>query len=457
MPDIDPAKQRDFALDVLRKLREAGYTAYWAGGCVRDQLMGHAPKDYDVATSARPDEIRRLFGRRRTLQIGAAFGVVSVLGPPGAGQVEVATFRQDISYTDGRRPDAIRFSTAEEDAARRDFTINGVFYDPIEDRVIDYVGGREDLRRGVVRAIGDPHERFTEDKLRMLRAVRFAARFGFVLDEATHQAIREMASKISIVSAERIAQEMRGMLTGPRRRGAMEMLWETGLIEPLLPELVPLHGRRHDLYGKPVDLWQFTLAVLDRISDASFALALAAILQFTGLGIDEASDEPSEVASPPDDAAGVQRWIVRSAGIAADVASRWKLSNKEADRVVWLVRHQRSLEGAAARRWSRLQPLLVSPGIDELLQLHADRLALAGQATDDVAYCRAQLQRPAAELDPPPLLSGHDLMELGVPRGEIYRHLLQAVREAQLDGQIGSRGEALAWVNRLLKEQGDAR
>ncbi len=195
-------------MDVVRRLRKAGYLAYWAGGCVRDQLLGREPKDYDVATDAKPDEIRTLFGRGRTLALGASFGVITVIGPPGAGQIEVATFRDDVGYSDGRHPDHVHFSTAEMDASRRDFTINGLFFDPIGQEVIDYVGGREDLRLRRIRAIGDPVKRFTEDKLRMLRAVRFSAGFDFELDPATWGAICRMSAQITVVSWERISAEI---------------------------------------------------------------------------------------------------------------------------------------------------------------------------------------------------------------------------------------------------------
>src|SRR5262249_1299501 len=173
MSKLDPQKQREFAVEVVRQLRDHGFQAYWAGGCVRDHLLERTPKDYDVATSAHPEEIRSVFSHRKTLSIGAAFGVMTVLGPRAAGQIEVGTFRQDVSYSDGRHPDKIAFSSPEEDAQRRDFTINGMFYDPLVEQVIDYVGGEADLKLGVIRAIGNAHERFTEDKLRMLRAVRF--------------------------------------------------------------------------------------------------------------------------------------------------------------------------------------------------------------------------------------------------------------------------------------------
>ena len=202
-----PTTPRQFAREITAKLQEAGYQALWAGGCVRDQMLGKEPKDYDVATSARPEQVRELFGHKRTLPIGASFGVITVLGPKSAGQIEVATFRRDADYSDGRRPDAVEFTDAREDALRRDFTINGMFYDPVHDRVEDYVGGVEDLKKKVIRAIGNPHERIYEDKLRMLRAVRFSSTYGFEIDPATLDAIRQHAHEIKIVSGERIGAE----------------------------------------------------------------------------------------------------------------------------------------------------------------------------------------------------------------------------------------------------------
>ncbi|HPZ83611.1 MAG TPA: CCA tRNA nucleotidyltransferase, partial [Thermogutta sp.] len=235
----DPQKQREFAVWVVRKLQERGYIAYWAGGCVRDQLLGRVPKDYDVATNATPDEVRNIFGMKRTFAVGAAFGVITVNGPPGAGQIEVATFRTDSSYRDGRHPESVSFSSPKEDALRRDFTINGLFYDPIQDRTVDYVGGVEDIKRRIIRAIGDPYQRFTEDKLRMLRAIRFVAELEFDLDPRTYEAIRAMADQITQVSQERILMELERLLTAPARRKGVILLRESGLLRVVLPELEP--------------------------------------------------------------------------------------------------------------------------------------------------------------------------------------------------------------------------
>jgi tRNA nucleotidyltransferase/poly(A) polymerase len=233
-------------MEIVGRLQRAGFEALWAGGCVRDELLGRIPADFDVATSARPEQVRDLFGRRRTLAVGAAFGVITVLGPPGAGQVEVATFRTDAAYTDGRHPAGVTFCSAREDAARRDFTINGLFFDPFTGIVQDFVGGREDLAAGIVRAIGVPALRFGEDHLRMLRAVRFAAFFDFVLEGQTRAAIERMAHLVAGVSPERIAAELRGMVSRRGRKRALDLLAETGLAREVLGELAAAPGQPAD-------------------------------------------------------------------------------------------------------------------------------------------------------------------------------------------------------------------
>ncbi len=407
---IDPQRQRDFATQVVEKLRAAGFVAYFAGGCVRDQLLDRVPKDYDVATNATPPEIRQVFGHRHTLAIGAAFGVITVKGPRAAGMVEVATFREDAEYSDGRHPDHVTFSTAEADASRRDFTINGLFYDPVEQKVIDFVGGQEDLRRGVLRAIGTAHDRFDEDKLRMLRAVRMAATFDFALDEATRAAIVEMADLIDVVSPERIAMEMRRMLAEPYRVRAARLLVEAGLARKVLPEVLAADGSTDERFEQG-------LRVIDRLAGPEFPLALVGLLH------------------PLVDVAAVRR-----------LALRWRLSNKEAERAAWLVENHAALSDAPRMPFSRLQPLLIKPGIDDLLALHE---AIATQNAPAVAYCRQLLERPREQLDPPPLLTGNDLLTHDIAQGPRYRDLLEAVRNAQLDGKIHDRDEALALVDQI--------
>jgi tRNA nucleotidyltransferase/poly(A) polymerase len=415
--------KREFALEVVERLRARGFEALFAGGCVRDQLLGVESKDYDVATNARPDEIREVFGRRKTLAIGAAFGVIAVVGPKPAGTVEVTTFRRDAEYSDGRHPDAVSFSTAEEDAQRRDFTINGLFFDPLAQRVIDYVGGVEDLGRHVVRAIGDPRARFREDKLRLLRAVRMAARFRFELDRDTFAAAREMAAQVTMVSAERIAQEMRAMLVLPERARAVELLAETGLLEAILPEALAMQGMpREGATLAAGDRWHFTLRVLAELASPTFSLALAALVE----------DLPG------------------SPELIEQLGERWRLSNKETERARWLAEHHRALDAARQLKWSKLQRILICEGIDELLELHAARARADGRDASDLEYCREKLRLPGEELDPRPLVTGYDLIQHGVPQGPQYAALLEQVRDAQLDGEVATKEEALKLVDRLV-------
>ncbi|MGA2796048.1 MAG: CCA tRNA nucleotidyltransferase [Thermoguttaceae bacterium] len=394
---ILPQEQRRFADEVVRKLRKAGFEAFWAGGCVRDQLLGRTPKDYDVATQATPPQIREIFGRRRTLAIGASFGVITVIGPKAAGMIEVATFRKDAAYSDGRHPDHVTFSSAREDAARRDFTINGLFYDPIEERVIDFVGGQEDLALRRIRAIGNPRERIAEDKLRLLRAVRFSATFDFALEEETRAAIQEMAGQIGVVSPERIAMEMRRMLVDPSRVAAVRLMLATNLGAAILPEIVPEND-------KQTQILEQALTVLGRLKDPAFPLALAALLHTAS------------------DSNGVK-----------EISSRWRLSNKETERAVWLVENQRAIINPQAMKWSALQPILIDEGIHDLLELME---ATSPEGDRAAAYCLNLLLQPPEILDPPPLVTGEDLIQLGIPQGPAYRTLLQKIRDMQLDGEI---------------------
>ena len=414
MQALVPEEQRRFAAEVVRRLRGAGFEAYWAGGCVRDQLLGRVPNDYDVATSAAPEQIRKLFGHRRTLAIGAAFGVITVIGPKAAGTVEATTFRRDTEYSDGRHPDSVTFSSAKEDASRRDFTINGLFYEPIERRVIDFVGGQADLAERCIRAIGCARDRIAEDKLRMLRAVRFTATFDFSLDRRTREAVTEMAPEIHAVSPERIAMEMRRMLADPSRATAVRLLLETGLASEVLPEIVAhdeAECRRLD----------DSLKLLARLGDScGFPLALAAML-----------------------------YPCVDATEAMSVCRRWKLSNDETARVCWLVEHHDSLDRAPAMRWSELQPFLVSEGIDDLLTLIE---TLSPERADAAAYCRRLAARPRDVLDPPPLLTGDDLLACGMRPGPQFKTFLQRIREAQLDEAVHTKAEALAMVERWREE-----
>jgi poly(A) polymerase len=448
--------ERDFAVEVVRRLKEAGHEALWAGGCVRDELLGLVPKDYDIATDARPEEVRRLFPR--TVAVGMSFGVIEVLGPRAKSQdnaagsagllrIQVATFRSDVSYSDGRHPDKVIFSSAREDSLRRDFTINGMFFDPIAQRLIDYVGGQEDLRAQLLRAIGDPAMRFAEDKLRMLRAVRIATRFELTIEPATAAAIQRMAPQLSVgVSAERIAEELRQLLVYPQRARGVNLLYDLGLAAVILPEAVAMKGLPQGPPAAPTgDLWDHVMRVLELLGPApSFALAFAALLHDIG--------KPRTRARTPDRYTFYDHEHV-GADLAWDICERLKLSGAERERIAWLVKKHQFLCDARHMRRSKLKMTLAHPGIRELLALHrADALA-SGRSTDHVDCCEQLLQEwSAAELNPRPLLTGHDLTDLGLVPGPLFKRLLDAVREGQLEGTIKTAAEARDLVNRLLKD-----
>lgn len=437
--------EREFALDVVRKLQSAGFTALWAGGCVRDELLGLTPADYDVATNARPDQLRPLFKRRN--EIGAHFGVVQVIGPRGDDgewlTIEVATFRSDVSYTDGRRPDAVVFSSPEEDAKRRDFTINGMFFDPVKGELIDFVGGRADLEARILRAIGDPVARFTEDKLRILRAVRMATRFDLTIDPATLLAGQRMANQIRVVSAERIAEELRKMLVHPNRARALVLLRHFELIAPLLPELLPTLTLPQGPPAAPTGtLWDHTVRVLQCLPrEVSFPLAFAAILHDIG--------KPRVFARTADKYTfhGHEHVGKQMAEVIAD---RLKLSTAEKVRIAWLVEKHMYLADAPTMRLSKLKSILVHPGIRDLLELHRADAIASGKSLEHVAYCERMLQElPPEELNPPPLLTGDDLKALGFRPSPEFKRLLDAVREAQLEGRVKSKEAALFYVQEL--------
>jgi poly(A) polymerase len=399
--------EREFATDVVARLRSEGYTAYWAGGCVRDDLLGLVPVDYDVATDARPEQVQQLF--RRCLLVGASFGVVEVLGPRGRTgdrlKVQVATFRSDGHYSDGRRPDSVTYSSAEADAQRRDFTINGMFFDPLTAQVLDYVGGQHDLSARILRAIGNPAERFAEDKLRVIRAVRLAARFELTIEPTTLQAAQAAASAIRAVSAERIGEELRKILSHPTRGRGVRLLREVGLLPPLFPEVI--------------ESFESAVRVVESLPpNASFPLALAALLHAVNpVALD-------------------------------DICSRLRLSNAERDQIAWLLSNQRLLREAPRMRRSQLYPILSHPGIHELLDLHR---ALDGPDVDYVRFCDRMLQEvPPEALNPRPLITGEDLCRLGLKPGPAFRPLLEAVRAAQLDGHVRTADEAKAYLQQRI-------
>ena len=405
--------QRDFAVDVVRKLREAGHIALFAGGCVRDFMLGRPSKDFDVATTALPEQVRSLFGHRRTLAVGANFGVIVVIGPREAGHVEVATFRTEGSYVDGRRPENVAFCGPEEDARRRDFTINGMFYDPIDDQVFDYVDGQTDLKLRIIRAIGDPHERVREDKLRMLRAIRFTATLNFDLDPATAAAIREMSSELVIVSAERIAQELKKMLVDPNRRRSIELAQDTQLLRIILPELDSLECSPE---------WVDLLKTLELLREPSFELAFATLLKMCPTSLE-----------------------------THNICRRLKLSNEEIDRIGWLVSHQNDLDDAPSLDLAALKRRLAHRYCPDLLRMSAADRTARSLSLESIHFCHDYLARTSMdEIDPPPVVTGDDLIELGLRPGPNFKSALEKIRDAQLNCELTSREQALSRVKELF-------
>jgi tRNA nucleotidyltransferase/poly(A) polymerase len=400
---------------------------------VRDELLGRTPKDYDVATDARPEQVRALFGQRRTLAIGAAFGVIAIVGTKESGNVEVTTFRRDAEYADGRRPDSVAFTDAEEDARRRDFTMNALFYDPAEQRVIDFVGGREDLAKKIVRAVGDASQRFAEDKLRMLRGVRMAAVFGFELESATKAAIAASADAVTVVSPERIAQELRGMLGVRGQSRAAALLMEVGLAATVFPELPPLCELRDPATG--ADGWTVTVDLLRELESHAplpFATAFAALL--LEIGRAALADVPA---------------AEQGAKLVGQIGRRLRLSNDEREATSWLVKHQFSLKQAANRPWSEVQPILAHPLAPELATIVAARRAVRQEPTADVDFVRAKLALPRQQLDPEPWVTGDDLVRLGMRPGRAFAELLRNLRAAQLDETVTTREAAVEMALRL--------
>jgi poly(A) polymerase len=432
---------------IASTLREKGYEAYLAGGCVRDLVLGREPADYDVATSATPDVVLNLFDR--TFAVGAHFGVVLVAPRDENARfvTEVATFRSDAAYSDGRHPDAVRYTArAEEDVLRRDFTINGLLLDPLRDlanpraAVIDHVGGLADLDAGIVRAIGRPELRFEEDRLRMLRAVRFAARFGFELEAATLAAIRALAPRIHAVSRERIRDELTKMLTEGRARRSFELLDSTRLLAEVLPEISRMKGVEQPPQFHPEgDVWKHTLLLLDQLEPGcSSALAWGALLHDVG--------KPATFRRAPD-RIRFDRHVEVGMAIAADICRRLRFSNDEARQIVALVQHHMRFADAPQMKSSTLKRFFRLPGFDEHLALHRMDCMAAQQRLENYNYVLARWQSmPEEEVRPARLITGRDLIAAGYKPGAQFREILQTVEDAQLEGAISTFPEALKLV-----------
>ena len=461
MPDNLPMDGQQLANHICAVLARAGHQAFLVGGCVRDIVQGRPVKDFDVATDATPDRVESLFPGSVT--VGAAFGVILVLDAESGARVEVATFRTDLAYSDGRRPDAVVFShSAEEDVRRRDFTINGLLLDPrdltpegrLRDAsgrsVMDYVGGLADLRAAVVRAIGDPEARFREDKLRMLRAVRFAARLGFRIEEQTFRAVRAHAAEIGTVSAERIREELTRILTEGGARRGFELLDDSGLLPHVLPEIARMHGVQQPAEFHPEgDVWIHTLLLLGQLpTGVSPTLAWGALLHDVG--------KPPTFSPPrgPQDRIRFDGHVEVGTRMAEDIARRLRFSSGETERVARLVAQHLRFKDVFEMRPATLKRFVRQPHFDEHLELHRmDCLASHGKLDSYEFVLKFLRETPVELVRPPRLINGDDLKSLGFVPGPRYREILDAVEEAQLEGGLTTREQALAFVRERCRER----
>jgi poly(A) polymerase len=440
---------KEHAIHVVRELRQHGFQSYLAGGCVRDMLLGSEPTDYDVTTDATPNEVMRIFPE--TYAVGAQFGVVLVpvpkegrefdpAGPPHP--IEVATFRSDGSYSDGRHPDKVTYSKSpEEDVQRRDFTINGLLMDPLGgDRVLDFVGGRADLAAGIVRAIGDPERRFLEDKLRMLRAIRFAARFGYSIDPPTFAAIQELAPLIHQVSRERVRDELTKMLTEGHARQSFELLDSAGLLKEVLPEIDRMHGVEQPPQFHPEgDVWIHTMMLLEQLPpNCSRTLAWGALLHDVG--------KPPTFRVAPD-RIRFDGHVEVGVRMAHEICHRLHFSNEDTEQIEALVANHMRFADVERMKASTLKRFMRVPKFDEHMELH--RIDCLGSHRDLSLYefVGEKLRTtPPEQIRPVPLLSGEDLIALGYAPGPRFKEMLAAIEDAQLEGKLRSREQAVELV-----------
>ncbi len=447
---------RQHATDIVRTLRERGHQAYLVGGCVRDLLLKREPADYDVATDALPQRVMEIFPQ--TFAVGAQFGVVLVPLPKdesgasavGPGEkvpvVEVATFRSDVGYSDGRHPDEVQFSSdPREDVQRRDFTINGMLLDPVTNEVLDFVGGREDLKAGIVRTIGEPEHRFGEDKLRMLRAVRFAARLGYSIDPATLAAVRKLAPKIDQVSRERVRDELTKMLTEGCARKAFELLDESRLLKEVLPEISAMKGVEQPPQFHPEgDVFVHTMLLLEKLSTGcSPTLAWGALLHDVG--------KPATFRVA--DRIRFDGHVDVGVKMAAEICRRLRFSGDETTQILALVDNHMRFADVHKMKQSTLKKFLRLPEFEEHLELHRIDCLSSNGITESYEFAREQLRTmPAEAIRPAPLITGKDLIDAGYEPGPRFKEMLETVEDAQLEGRISSREAALELVRRSFSQ-----
>jgi poly(A) polymerase len=448
MPD-----PRQHAINIVRTLRERGHLAYMVGGCVRDLLLGREPADYDVATDATPHQVMEIFPQ--TFAVGAQFGVVlvplpkhesgaSAVGPDETVPVvEVATFRSDMGYSDGRHPDEVRFSSdPQEDVRRRDFTINGLLLDPVTNEVLDFVGGREDIKAAIIRTIGEPEHRFSEDKLRMFRAARFAARFDYKIDPATRAAIQKLAAQIHQVSRERVRDELTKMLTEGHARRAFELLDESGLLKEVLPEISAMKGVEQPPQFHPEgDVFVHTMLLLEKLpAGCSPTLAWGALLHDVG--------KPATFRVAPD-RIRFDGHVEVGVKMAAQICRRMRFPNNDTDQIQALVDNHMRFADIHRMKESTLKKFLRLPAFGEHLELHRMDCLSSNGITESYKYAREKLRSmPPEAIRPQPLITGADLIEAGYEPGPRFKEILGTVEDAQLEGRLVSRDAAMEFVRR---------
>ena len=433
---------RELANSVCTTLQHHGHQAFLVGGCVRDILLRRDPADYDVATNAAPQEVLQLFPY--ALDVGAQFGVVLVR--QDSLKVEVATFRSDVGYSDGRHPDQVVYSqTPEEDVQRRDFTINGLLMRHDTGEVLDFVGGRADLAAKIIRAIGEPSRRFAEDKLRMLRAVRFAARFGYAIEPATFTAIRQHANEIQVVSAERIREELTKLLTEGAARRGFELLDELGLLSQLLPEIAAMNGVPQPPQFHPEgDVWIHTLLMLE-----SLPIGVSPTLAWGVLLHDIGKPPTFRSATETGDRIRFDNHVDVGVRMADNLCRRLRFSNDETDQITALVANHMKFKDVAQMRQSTLKRFVRLPHFDEHLELHRLDCQSSHGKLDAYEAVRAFLaQTPPTDVRPPRLLSGDDLKDLGYTPGPEFQKILATLEDAQLEETVQTREQALDFIRR---------
>ena len=433
------------AESIVQRLQEAGYEALFAGGCVRDALLGNEPKDYDIATDATPDEILRLFPKGDT--IGAHFGVILV--KENGFHFEIATFREDGNYLDGRRPEDVRFSDSKSDAQRRDFTINGMFHDPVSGETIDYVGGKKDLDARLIRAIGDPLERFEEDYLRVLRAIRFATVLDFAIEPETWKAIRKVAPQLKQISVERIQHELDKIWLSPHRVKGFDLLVDSGLMAELIPEILDLQGCEQPPQWHPEgDVFVHTRLMLGMLEpNASLPLVLSVLFHDIGKPATYSYD-------PAEDRIRFNKHDKVGARMTEEILKRFRYPNSVIEAAVTGVERHMQFANVQKMKVSKLKRFMDSETFDDEMELHRVDCGSSHRKFDNYHFLKEKIEEFANEpLIPPRLLTGHDLIERGWQPGPAMGKILTKAQDLQLEGRLTTREEALEWLASAIEKE----